>query len=696
MSELTRRGVLRSIGGGAVGAGLAGKTAAANDGSDRFVLGTESGDGARFAVQRADGVERELDFGERGNAVVGRFPEESVAELERQGELRYAERDVTFRTLGTPGFGTAAQDAPWGIERIGASAVHDDGVTGSGADVAIVDSGIDSDHPDLAPNLGEGYAVEECDGFDCNEPWDDDHSHGTHCAGIANAADNGRGVVGVSTSATLHGVKVMTKEGRGSGAGVAEGIKWAADRGHEVISMSLGATEPSSIVRDAVSYATEQGSLVVAAAGNEGPCIDCVHYPGAYEEAIAVGATNSDDELSEFSSTGPEVEIAAPGTEITSTVIDGEYRTHSGTSMATPHVAGAAALLAARGLSNAEIRERLAESAEDLGYDDRETGAGLLNVDAAVSGGGGGGGGTDELSVTTAAPSGVGPTSATLRGRIDGLGDHESVTAKLYYRPVGAERGDTVEVGERSDAGAFETTVEGLATGETYEVVAIADAPDGERAAGGFVEFSTSRGLAVSTVEPTDVSDTQATLRGELAGLGEGGEATVSCRCWVAGERESTLVETDPATHSETGSFEGVADGLRPETEYVTVAVASAGDREVTGERARFTTAAESRAPFAVETLAPDGIDDSGAWLNGAVADLGGLDEVETGFEVWPTGDRDAGFVEDAEDVDEPDEFDELVIWLDGDTDYTTVAYAQVPDDPETRAYGAPVEFATE
>ncbi|MFC4357908.1 S8 family peptidase [Halobium salinum] len=687
MSELTRRNVLRCIGGGAVGAGLAGKAAAAGDG-DRLVLGTRSTDGARFAAQRADGVEEELDFGERGNAVVGRFSEAAVADLERRGELRYVERDVTFHTLGE--FETAAQSDPWGIERVGAVTAHEQGHTGDGAHIAVVDSGIDSDHPDLAPNLGEGYAVEECDGFDCNEPWDDDHSHGTHCAGIANAVNNGSGVVGVATNATLHGVKVMTKEGRGTGSGVAGGIKWAADQGYEVISMSLGATSPSSVVHDAVRYATEQGTLVVAAAGNEGPCIDCVHYPGAYDEAVAVGATNSEDELSEFSSTGPEVEIAAPGTDITSCVIGGGYQTYSGTSMATPHVAGAAALLAAQGLSNTEIRAQLTETAEDLGYGDRETGAGLLNVDAAVEGGPAG-----EFGVTTGTPTGVGPNSATLQGTLTGLGDHESAAVGFTYRHTSADGGETVAVGEVSSTGAFEAPVEGLEKGTEYVVVATAEAPDGSTVSGDPVTFSTSNGLAVTTAEPAEVESTAATLKGELTGLGAGGEASVSCRCWVAGEKEATLVATDPKTKTETGSFEGAVGGLDPETEYVAVAVA-AGNSEVTGEEVRFTTSKESQAPFTVETLEADWINDWGARLNGEITDLGGVREVETGFEVWPTGDKGSAIQEDAEDVDEVDDFDEMLMGLESDTDYTAVAYAYDPDDPETVGYGAPVEFTTE
>ena len=164
------------------------------------------------------------------------------------------------------------------------------------------------------PDFGHvGKAFVSCRGSPnvCRKEWDDDNDHGTRCAGIADAIDNTEGVVGVSTEATLHAVKVLDKSGSGSFSDVADGIRWTADQGYDVGSMSLGGSS-SSTVKDACQYACDKGVLLVAAAGNDGPCSDCVSYPVAYQEVIAVSATSCDDSPAGFSSTGREVELAGP------------------------------------------------------------------------------------------------------------------------------------------------------------------------------------------------------------------------------------------------------------------------------------------------------------------------------------------------------------------------------------------------
>lgn len=261
--------------------------------------------------------------------------------------------------------------------------------------MAILDTGIDSDHPDLQANLGTGESFANCgsggltgscvfSGNDnaCNESWDDDNDHGTHCAGIADAVDNGEGVVGVSTSATLHAVKVLDCGGSGSYSDIAAGIEYTADQSWDVASMSLGGSQ-SQVVADAVEYAYNNGVLLVAAAGNSGPCSDCVGYPAAEPEVIAVSATDSNDDLASFSSTGPEVELAAPGVDILST-LPGGYGKLSGTSMSCPHVAGAGGQLMANGYTNTEARNQLGSTAEDIGLAENEQGNGLLDAAAAL------------------------------------------------------------------------------------------------------------------------------------------------------------------------------------------------------------------------------------------------------------------------------------------------------------------------
>jgi len=147
--------------------------------------------------------------------------------------------------------------------------------------------------------------------------------------------------------------------------------------------MSLGASSGSQTVKDACQYAADDGVFLVAAAGNSGECTDCVGFPAAYDTVMAVSSTNSNDGLSSFSSTGPEVEIAAPGSNINSTV-PGGYAEFSGTSMACPHVAGAAGQLLAEDYGPGEARSRLKNTAEDVGLASNESGSGLLDVAAAL------------------------------------------------------------------------------------------------------------------------------------------------------------------------------------------------------------------------------------------------------------------------------------------------------------------------
>ncbi|PSP80853.1 peptidase S8 [Halobacteriales archaeon QS_1_68_20] len=383
MPDQTRREVLR---GSAAGAGLAtiGTAAVSASGNDRKIVGLAAGEDFGPAKAVADSVHRTLDFGDVGKAVAGNFSEQAIDRLRANHDVRYVENDGLMHALpgnGPPGGGGSEGEClPWGVDRTDADVAHANGETGSGADIAIVDTGIDDDHPDLQANVGKGKAFVECKGGNCNYAWSDDDDHGTHCAGIADAVrGNEEGVQGVSTEATLHAVKVLDKSGSGTFSDVADGIRYVADQGWDVASLSLGASSGSQTVKDAGQYAYDKGVLLVAAAGNDGPCSDCVGYPAAYSEFVAVSSTDSDDSLSSFSSTGPEVEIAAPGGSVYSTVIGG-YDTFSGTSMACPHVSGAGGQLMANGVSNKKARSKLKNNAEDLGLGDNEQGAGLLDV----------------------------------------------------------------------------------------------------------------------------------------------------------------------------------------------------------------------------------------------------------------------------------------------------------------------------
>jgi subtilisin family serine protease len=221
----------------------------------------------------------------------------------------------------------------------------------------------------------------------------DDNGHGTHCAGIIAAVDNDIGVIGVAPEAFLYAYKVLDSSGSGYESDVIAAINQAVIDGIQIISMSLGSDGASSTLELACNNAQAAGVLLVAAAGNDyrgNKRIewDTVDYPGRFDSVIAVGATDQYDEKASFSSTGPNVEIAAPGVSILSTYPGNRYVTASGTSMATPHVAGVAALIFASGVwSAAEVRNMMKTTADDLGASgtDYWYGYGLVDADEAAS-----------------------------------------------------------------------------------------------------------------------------------------------------------------------------------------------------------------------------------------------------------------------------------------------------------------------
>lgn len=339
-----------------------------------------------MARSSAHGTVRHLDFGSKGKAIAGQFSERAIEQLAGRSDVRYVERSGTMhaiepsRTRQTAG--SDDPETPWGVDRIDADVAIENGHTGSGIDVAVIDTGIDATHPDLEPNLGDGKAFVECTGT-CTTPWDDDYGHGTHVAGTVGAVEDGSGVVGVAPDTTLHAGKVLDSGGSGSFDDVAAGITWAATEGYDVINLSLGGPE-SAVVKDAVGYASDEGTLIVAAAGNDGPLADSVGYPAAEPEVIAVSATTETDGMAYFSSNGPQVELAAPGAAVPSTYFNGEYDTLSGTSMASPHVAGAGAYAMSLGLSNVEARTRLQETAKTLYYPEVWQGHGLVDAAAVL------------------------------------------------------------------------------------------------------------------------------------------------------------------------------------------------------------------------------------------------------------------------------------------------------------------------
>ena len=237
---------------------------------------------------------------------------------------------------------------PWGIIKVNG------GSGGAGVKVAVLDTGVYTDHLDLKSNI-----------VDCKDTTKrgikkgcaDGNGHGTHVSGtiLANGGSDGLGIYGVAPAAKLMAIKVCGNSGICWGDDIAEGIYYAADNGANIISMSLGGDEPDSQILSAIDYAVAKGVLVVAAAGNDGPAEGSIDYPGAYVKVIAVGAIDMNETVPDWSSRGindgdyiieeKEVEFGAPGVSVESTYKDGCYAYMSGTSMATPHISGLAAKL---------------------------------------------------------------------------------------------------------------------------------------------------------------------------------------------------------------------------------------------------------------------------------------------------------------------------------------------------------------
>lgn len=263
---------------------------------------------------------------------------------------------------------------------------------GAGITVAVLDTGCDMKHEDLAGQVVAGYD------FNGDTPEViDSHGHGSHCAGIIAASNNNIGMVGVAPKAKVMVIKVLGRGGRGSMSDVARGINFAIEKGVDVISMSLGSPTSSNAVHAAIKAAYKKGIPVICAAGNSGD-IGRLDYPGRYPETISIGALNDKKKRTSWSQTGPNLDFMAPGAEIYSTVPGNHYAKMSGTSMATPWAAGVVALMLAErkasysrfgyfSLSVEDIRTKLKETAIDMDKvgKDNKTGWGLINVEKAVA-----------------------------------------------------------------------------------------------------------------------------------------------------------------------------------------------------------------------------------------------------------------------------------------------------------------------
>ncbi len=381
--------------------------------ADQLIVKFRSGAPSQATQQLLAGTKRVGTVAHNG-AVVVRTPAAADALLRTLNAsplVSYAERDRVLRATAVPndprfgelyglhntgqagGTADADVDAPEGWDAFGLGAFP---TALSGVKVGIVDTGIRRTHEDLAGRTVDCAAttagVLGLIGGDPNPVESrgcaDDNGHGTHVAGtIAATAGNGKGVAGVAFTSPLAICKALHGAlGAGSTSGVANCITYLVSRGAKVISMSLGGGA-SATLQSAVRNATSNDALLIAAAGNDGD--GTLNYPAAYPEVVSVAATDRNDQRASFSNANADVEIAAPGVDITSTwsTADNAYDTISGTSMATPHVAGVAALIRGRVAGAAAARSKLQSSVDDLGPAGRDPQFGFGRVNLALAAG---------------------------------------------------------------------------------------------------------------------------------------------------------------------------------------------------------------------------------------------------------------------------------------------------------------------
>jgi major intracellular serine protease len=281
-------------------------------------------------------------------------------------------------------------EVPKGVEMIQAPAVWEKS-TGKGITIAILDTGCDLTHPELKDRIIGGRNFTNDDNGNI-EIFRDYNGHGTHVAGTIAASRNVKGVVGVAPEANLLIIKVLDRNGSGQYDWIINGISYAIEQKVDIISMSLGGPADVPELHEVIQKAVANNILVVCAAGNEGDGQDATEelaYPGSYNEVISVGAINLERKISDFSNSNKEVDVVAPGENILSTYLKGRYAKLSGTSMATPHVAGALAIIKGltnqtfeRNLSEPEIYAQLIRRTIPLGNSPKLEGSGMVYLTA--------------------------------------------------------------------------------------------------------------------------------------------------------------------------------------------------------------------------------------------------------------------------------------------------------------------------
>lgn len=323
------------------------------------------------------------------NGMAVYLPLKEEKALRKKGEILRIDDDIVIHATGKKDKKPKdLQELTWGIDRINADEVWEVN-TGFEIKVAILDTGIDLEHPDLMDNIKGNVNM-----IKPSKNGNDKNGHGTHVAGVVAAINNDIGVIGTGPEVSLYAVKVLDNQGRGWASDLIDGLDWCIGYGMQVVNMCFGSEEDNESFHEAVLKAYDAGIILVASAGNNGEYGGAIEYPAKYPETIAVSAIGEDDHFASFSSYGPEIDLTAPGIDIKSTYKNGSYRIMSGTSMSAPHVTGTVALVLNTDVGDYdfngngkwdpyEIKIKLQDTAEYLYLHAHQQGAGLVRADLA-------------------------------------------------------------------------------------------------------------------------------------------------------------------------------------------------------------------------------------------------------------------------------------------------------------------------
>lgn len=332
---------------------------------------TKGVDGGKLVSNYSGKVKRQF---KHVDVAVAEITPQNATKLLKDTNVAYVEVDNVVKVADTT-------FSNWGVSDVNAPASWQSGFTGKGVKVAVIDTGA-ATHSDLSITGGTNVISGAT-----TTSFSDDNGHGTHVAGIIGAKGINGGVKGVAPDASIYAVKALDSSGSGYTSDIISGIDWAIENKMDIVSMSLGSSQSDTSLQNAVDTAYNSGILVVAAAGNDGNADGTgtnVEYPANYSSVIAVGAVDSTNTRAYFSSTGSKVEVSAPGVNITSTYLNGSYAQMSGTSMATPFVAGDLALLKQKypSYTNVQLRNLLDSNIVDLGVSGRDSyyGFGLIQA----------------------------------------------------------------------------------------------------------------------------------------------------------------------------------------------------------------------------------------------------------------------------------------------------------------------------